>query len=400
MSRTAAEITAAAVFELFPDVKLWGGEGTAVGFSYDLFFPHPINPDTMALIEEKMRQIVREKRQIRTLEMVPFSARELLKAQGHHARAQELEGSGLVELIQIGSFYDLSQGPHLQNTAELAAFKLRMIEPLEGKGIRIWGSAASSKQELKIFLKKIETYSTQNHVALGEKFQLWTELEEGIVWLPRGLALREKIMALLKKNLFHEVLEVSGVPTHSSLAKKLGKFPIRLGELKVITNDAPDLESALFEASAETQIQISSFFLVDQFEAELNSSLQSIGKTLIILGFKSCVKVSGRKHSEKPIQTILNAFEALSLVGEFEAREGQTWQVDFLIEDGLGRKWPALSLSQIDTRAASGLAKNSPLAGFFLTASVEKISALLVERYLVEMNCEQLMRRLDQMVQL
>ncbi|MCE5315762.1 MAG: hypothetical protein LLG04_00160, partial [Parachlamydia sp.] len=97
---TAAEILACAVCDLFP---------------------HPVHPDTLALLEQKMKQIVSEARAIRVLEMVPVSASALLKKEGHEeqsAELDEMEGAeALVEVIQMGSFHQLTSGPCLKSTA-------------------------------------------------------------------------------------------------------------------------------------------------------------------------------------------------------------------------------------------------------------------------------------------
>ncbi len=70
-----------------------------------------------------MRQIVREKRPIETVEMVPFSARELFKSQGRMSQADELEEiEGLVELVQIGAFTNISPGPHLNKYRRIGRF--------------------------------------------------------------------------------------------------------------------------------------------------------------------------------------------------------------------------------------------------------------------------------------
>ena len=80
---TAAQIASAAVFELFPSIRFLAVQEISWGFSCEMIFPHPVHPELHFQIEEKMRQIVREKREIRDLEMVPFSARELLKSRGN-----------------------------------------------------------------------------------------------------------------------------------------------------------------------------------------------------------------------------------------------------------------------------------------------------------------------------
>lgn len=290
LRRTAAEIAAAAVYELYPDVELWGGGETSTGFFYDFYFPHPAH---VHIIEEKMRQIVREKRPIRTLEMVSFSASELLKKEGHAVRAEELE-EGLVEIIQIGAFHDLSPGPHLKNTAELAAFKIS-VECLPDNEMRVTGWCHASKEELKQFLKKVENY-TEPHLR-GEQMGLW----KGPVWLPPGIKMREQLIQFLKGQWFEDALEVSGPAegNRTEIHRSLGK-------------------SKVAEVFQGMGIQVSFFGKPEQ---ELISFLQLIAKTLTILGFE---------HS------------TLSTGGGS----------DFLIEDELGRKWPVVQVKRISRNGA------------------------------------------------
>lgn len=255
LRRTAAEIAALAVFELYPDIRLIGGGETSVGFFYDFYFPHPVHVE---IIEEKMRQIVKERRPIRTIEMVPFSAREMLKKGRVFTRFEELEGD-LVELIQIGEFADLCEGPHLKNTAELAAFKLA-AEDLGEKEMRLVGWCHGSKDELKRFLKLVDRYVEPRVV--GEKRGLW----RGDVWLPAGIQMRERLVAFLRKRLFGGALEVSGPVGVDRVEMHRAMGVGRVAEVWV-------------EPPQKTCIQISFF---GESEEEF---LQLIGKTLTILGF-------------------------------------------------------------------------------------------------------------------
>lgn len=310
LRRTAAEIAAAAVYELYPDVELWGGGDTSTGFFYDFFSSNPVQEP---IIEEKMRQIVREKRPIRTLEMVAFSAGELLKKEGHIVRAEALE-EGLVDLIQIGSFHDLCPGPHLKNTAELAAFKIEMESLPEG-GTRIVGHCHTSKDELKQFLKKLGSYT--DHPLRGEKLGLW----KGPIWLPLGLKMRQKLIDFLRREWFDGALEISGPDDGDRLAmhRSLGK-----------------------EKVAEvygTGIQVSFFGKPEQ---EVISSLQSIGKTLTILGFD---------HSSVPVG------------------RGS----DFVVEDELGRKWPVVQVKKVSRKGTVDV---------YFTVDIERVLALLLEKNL------------------
>jgi hypothetical protein len=323
LRRTAAEIAALAVYEIYPNVELWGGGETDTGFLYDFYFPHPIH---IHLIEEKMRLIVKEKRPIRTLEMVAVSARGLLISNGHAIRAEELE-DGLVELIQIGPFHDLCPGPHLKNTAELAAFKIS-VEQLPDGGIRISGACHTSKEGLKQYLKRIAEYTAPHQ--LGEQMGLWV----GSVWLPQGLRMRQYLIDYLKKEWFADALEISA-PFDSDrleLHRTLGK---------------PKVAEIWTPGAHETQIQVSFF---NKPEREVISSLQSIGKTLTILGFNHSAVSMGR-------------------------------ECDFVVEDGLDRSQSILKIKRIPRKGSSEV-------DFYITVVVEKLMYLLLEKNLMMVELE------------
>ena len=354
LRRTAAEIAALALSELYPGVHLLGGGETPLGFYYDFSIPYPVH---IHLVEEKMRQIIREKREIRTLEMVPFSAAELLKSEGLLSRLGELSGEeGLVELIQIGKFYDLSPGPHLKNTAGLAAFKISM-EPLPENSIRILGWCEQSKDALKQFLKKLDQYTEP--AVLGERMKLW----KGDVWLPAGLKMRQELTQFLKKKWFVNALEIGGpygadrLELHRSMGVAnwyagIGRrrsTPIRrrLFSARASRRRVAKVAEIWMPTSGETCIQVSFF---GKPEGEMISLLQSIGKTLTILGFD---------HSTVPV-----------------GRE-----VDYLVEDGLGRVHPLVHVKKASR-------KGFLADGFYMTAVVERILFQMLEKNLMMVELE------------
>jgi hypothetical protein len=333
LRRSAAELAAAAVFELYPNVELLGGADTPTGFLCDLHFPHPVHPDTLKLIEEKMRQIVREARPVKTLEMHIVSAKEFLKKEGHLRRIEELEEEEgeLVELIQIGSFHNLSPGPHVKNSAELGAFKMDPIEILGDSEIRLTGYVYPSKQELKDFLKRLQTYV--DPIDLGEWVGLWKEIKGTRVWLDKGIALRKTLLSFLKKKLWVGAIEVSG-GHHEIIAQKMGV--LRVGEIE------------------EEDLILNSF--PKEPTSELNSLLQLVEKTLIILGFKF-------------------AWNRAALITP-------STPAIFEVEDGLGRKWPVVTVEADGKKAIS------------VRVPIEINLSLLLERY---SDPKQLMERLEQL---
>ncbi len=56
MRHSAAHMMAAAVLELFPDVKLGIGPAIKDGFYYDFDLPRPLTPADLKQIETKMRE--------------------------------------------------------------------------------------------------------------------------------------------------------------------------------------------------------------------------------------------------------------------------------------------------------------------------------------------------------
>jgi len=314
LRRTAAEIAAAAATELYPNVELLGGGDTSTGFSYDFYVPHPLDAH---LIEEKMRQIAREKRPIRTLEMIAFSAGELLKKEGHVDRAKELP-EGLVEVIQIGPFHDLSPGPHLKNTAELAAFKIS-IESLPNQRTRIVGWCHHSKKELNQFLKKLHHYTEPRQI--GEQKGLW----KGAIWLAEGLQKRQQLIHFLKQHWFSDAFEISGPlqVDRTELHRSMGQ---------------PKVAEIRASSPWETEVQISFFALSEE---EVISCLQSIGETLTILGFDHSTVPRGR-------------------------------ETDYVVKDGLERSYPVVRVKRISKKGSSA-------EDLTFTAEVERMLFLLLE---------------------
>lgn len=375
LNHTAAEIAAAALCEIFPDVELWGGRETSIGFSYDFYCPHPMSFEPEVLIAERMRQIARERRPIRTLEMVPKSAKQFLIKAGRSVRAEEMdEQEPLVEIIEMGSFIDLSSGPHLKNSHELSAFKLWPIEKLEEGGYRLAGCAFARKDELNLFLKKLRSYPERSHMRLGEKNSLWKLWQGDVLWLEKGLQAKRELTEFLREHLMKGCLEVSFPDRtedcralHAALADEMKMRPLYLAEIYRVASTVWDVHSGLLGREGGEKIQISSYFASSELEGALISSLQLVGKTLNILGFKYTLRLSGRTRSEKGFQILLKALESLDGEVEVELQEKSPLQIDLLIEDNLGRKWASFSWCLVEK-------------GFYVIGSIERLYAFLLER--------------------
>ena len=342
------------MFELFPGTELWRGEATDTGFVCECYFPHPVNPETLHLIEERMKLIVKEKRPIRTLEMTPRSAFELFKKEGHETQCQileEIEGN-LVEVIEIGSFHQMSEGPHLKNTSELGAFKLQSLEKLPDRGVKIDGAASFSKEELKEFLKKLSDYEHSNYQAVGQRMGYWKSFNEGLVWFEKGLQARSQVQNIF----FQEV----------PLIQCSGDFEPLLAQLKrdcrqINPGTTKDLRDSLYS------IQKISFTTEGEFLNRMNSSLHSIYKILIMLGFDCWVRVCGKRRDWKGIE--------LSTEMKEERVEGPQPRIDFRVEDPILRPITVATIKMSKSSSEKNLS-------YDCEAFVERILVLLLEKNL------------------
>ncbi|MBI3508641.1 MAG: hypothetical protein HY069_03275 [Chlamydiia bacterium] len=323
--RTAAAIAAAAFYEKYPGVELRGGRETAVGFSYDFKVSHPINNETLAIIEEEMRQIVREKREIRLMDMVPFSAKELLKAKGHLSRAKEIDtaDAALVQVIQIGSFYDLVFGDALKNSEELTAFKLEKLTALDNGMVRLSGYAYPTKEALKEFLHRFKRYAEKRHERTGEHSQLWKIAPEGIIWLKKGLQTLDK---LVHHFLPPEAELIAAAPSiHRHKLPQAWQRDIAEFQFFPVW----DFEAGLYGVQA-AQLSI--------FSQDAKSLLQFVEKSLNILGLE--------------------------------------YKAEFCIEDILGREWQVVLLKKMSGNVIATIAIEKILAILLESASEHAIGAI------------------------
>src|SRR3972149_2158298 len=120
LRRSAAEMLALALVELFPEIQLKGGEETRSGFYYDFSSPFLLQRALFPLVEEKMRALKKEGRTIERIEMLPQIAHNyfLQNNQRHLAKKAGSASTPLLQLLRIGEFVDLSSGPLLPRSEE------------------------------------------------------------------------------------------------------------------------------------------------------------------------------------------------------------------------------------------------------------------------------------------
>ncbi len=106
-----------------------------------------------------------------------------------------------VGLYKQGEFIDLCQGPHVDRTGEVPAFKLMSVAGAYWRGSeknpmlqRIYGALFDTKEELDEYLQRLEEFERRDHRKLGRELGLFMSSEllgSGLpILLPKGATIR------------------------------------------------------------------------------------------------------------------------------------------------------------------------------------------------------------------
>jgi threonyl-tRNA synthetase len=189
LRHSTAHILAAAVLDMFPEAKFGIGPAIENGFYYDFDLPRTLIPEDLPLLEEKMREIIKQN--------FPFekSSADIKKAIDHFEKAKqdykieliknlsEDEKIKEVTFYKTGEFVDLCSGPHIDSTGEIKpdAFKLAKISGAYWRGSeknkmlqRIYGTVWETKKDLDEYLHMLEEAEKRDHRKLGKELDLFS----------------------------------------------------------------------------------------------------------------------------------------------------------------------------------------------------------------------------------
>ncbi|MDP2659480.1 MAG: threonine--tRNA ligase [Dehalococcoidia bacterium] len=202
LRHSASHVMAQAVMGIFPEAKLGIGPAIEDGFYYDFDLPRTLTPEDLGAIEQKMREAIRAN--------LPLVRRELTREEAHRLLANQPYKIELLEAIPEGEpistytqgdFTDLCQGPHVESTGGIGAFKLLSIAGAYWRGDehrpmlqRVYGTAFSTQKELDVHLERLEEAGRRDHRTLGKSLDLFSIHEEAgpglIFWHPKGAQIR------------------------------------------------------------------------------------------------------------------------------------------------------------------------------------------------------------------
>lgn len=381
MRLIAAKVMAAAVLDIFPGVQLVGEHISPIGFSYDFLFSVVLPEESLVLIEERMRAIMKQKIPLQKMDMMRKNAMELFRHHKQFALVDTLANDGrtLVEVWKMGDFYDLGAIPLDRSSGDTGFFKIFKMESVK-QMTRISGTAFLDKQTLKNFLKKQELAKRHDHLVLGSEMKLFSlpsdSEQDKWMWLPKGAWMIEELSGWLKEQNKQQGYRLIRTPRSQNeigvglsgwkeyvphaeafvcLEPSQKELPLKFCESKEIVESSSDAElCGLFKTRFFHVDQASTFCPMSQVEDELNNSLQFIDKTVKMFGLEHRYVLSTesplfgitRKNWVMARNWLVKALQSKELgYTETDAMRGFGPSIEVHVSDALGRTWVTSRLS-------------------------------------------------------
>ena len=226
LRHSAAHLLAAAVLELFPNVKLGIGPPIDTGFFYDFVREEPFTPEDLQRIEKKMRELAAQDIPNERKMLAKPEALELYRKWNQGFKCEMVEERAVEPMVSFyttGKFIDFCRGPHIPSTGRIRAFKLMSVAGAYWKGQegnpqmqRIYGACFYTQAELDDYLRKLEEAKRRDHRRLGSELDLFSIQEEAgpglIFWHPKGGLIRKLMEDWLRDELLRRGYDLVYTP--------------------------------------------------------------------------------------------------------------------------------------------------------------------------------------------
>ncbi len=210
---SSAHLMAEALEALYPGTKFGIGPAIETGFYYDVDFgDQEFSSDHFKQIEDKMLELAKAKEEFIRKPVSKADAIEYFTEKGDEYKLDLIKDlpDGSITFYSQGSFTDLCRGPHIPNTGFVKAIKLMNTAGAYWRGdetrkqlTRIYGVTFPKQSELTEYLRVIEEAKKRDHRKLGKELELFAFSEKvgmGLpLWLPKGTALRERLVNFLQR---------------------------------------------------------------------------------------------------------------------------------------------------------------------------------------------------------
>lgn len=210
---SSAHLLAEALESLYPGIKFGIGPSIENGFYYDVDFgDKTFSQEEFKAVEDKMIELARQKNEYTREEISKANAQQYFEDKGDEYKLDLIKDlqDGSITFYKQGNFTDLCRGPHIPNTGFIKAIKLLNVAGAYWRGdesrkqlTRIYGITFPKQKELTEYLHMLEEAKKRDHRKLGKELDLFAFSEKvgmGLpLWLPKGAALRERLVSFLKK---------------------------------------------------------------------------------------------------------------------------------------------------------------------------------------------------------
>ena len=203
LRHSMSHIMAVAIKKIRPNATFGVGPSISEGFYYDVDCEPNLKEEDLPLIEKEMQKIINAGLKI-TKKIIP--RKQALQLFANDKYKLELINDFDDQEISIyymgDKYFDLCQGPHLQNTGQAKAFKLLSITGSYWKGKvdnpvleRVYGTAFFSKKDLDEHLVILEERKNSDHRKINKKLDLYMNhilaSQGSPTWLPNGFKIRK-----------------------------------------------------------------------------------------------------------------------------------------------------------------------------------------------------------------
>ena len=210
---SSAHLMAEALEALYPGTKFGIGPAIETGFYYDVDFgDREFSSDDFKEIEDKIIELAKVKSEFSRKGVSKSDAIKYFTKKDDEYKLDLIKdlADGSITFYTQGNFTDLCRGPHIPNTGFIKAVKLMNVAGAYWRGdetrkqlTRIYGVTYPKLSELTDYLHMIEEAKKRDHRKLGKELELFAFSEKvgmGLpLWLPKGTALREKLVNFLQR---------------------------------------------------------------------------------------------------------------------------------------------------------------------------------------------------------
>lgn len=291
MRHSLAHIMAAAVKELWPEVKFGVGPVIDNGFYYDVDLGGKvITEDDLPKIESKMKDLIKAdlafeqfdlpideaiKKETDNNQLYKAELLDDLKKKGTTSVSDidpnTLDASKVdnVSYYRCGNFEDLCRGPHLASTGKVGVFKLHKLAGAYWRGDeskpmlqRIYGIAFKTQKELDEHFELMFEAEKRDHRKLGQELDLFTFSDlvgSGLpLFKPKGATLRSLLSRYSQQLRQERGFEEVWIPhiTKTDLYKQSGHWDKFGDELFIVQSQETSDDLALKPMNCPHHAQI------------------------------------------------------------------------------------------------------------------------------------------------